>query len=108
MGYQHKELAAGRWSRLSFAEQMANVGSEFERALDWRAKNNPAYSQQAFERALELMDLTLDSARGFARLKEAARVREAMVDYFYGENEFQSTQDLWRKYFLYFVYSARR
>jgi hypothetical protein len=59
MSYQHKNLAAGRWHQLSFLEQMANIGSEVERALNWRRKNNPTYSQRAFERALELIDLTL-------------------------------------------------
>ena len=52
MSYQHKDLAEGRWSQLSFLEQMANIGSEVERALNWRAKKNPGYSQKAFERAL--------------------------------------------------------
>ena len=32
MSYQHKGLAAGRWSQLSFIEKMANIGSEVERA----------------------------------------------------------------------------
>lgn len=107
MSYQHKDLATGRWNNLSFVEQMANIGSEVERALNWRVKNNQAYSQQAFERALELIDLTLDSAKGFARLKEVARAREAIVDYFSGQNEFKSTEALWRKYFLCFAYAAR-
>ena len=108
MSYQHKDLATGRWNNLSFVEQMANIGSEVERALNWRVKNNQAYSQQAFERALELIDLTLDSAKGFARLKEVARAREAIVDYFSGQNEFKSTEALWRKYFLCFVYAANK
>ena len=108
MIYQHKELAAGRWLQMPFAEQMANIGSEIERALAWRAKNDPDYAQRAFERALELMDLTLASAQGFARLKELARVREAMVDYFAGTNQFGSTEALWRGYFLPFTYAARR
>ena len=108
MSYQHNDLAAGRWKEFSFVEQMANIGSEVERALNWRVTNNAAYSQKAFERALELIDLTLDSVKGFARLKEVARTREAMVDYFYGQNEYISTEALWRKYFLYFVYAARR
>ena len=55
MSYQHKDLAAGRWSQLSFLEQMANIGSEVERALNWRLKNNTAYCQLAAERALELV-----------------------------------------------------
>ena len=107
MSYQHKDLAAGRWNNFSFVEQMANIGSEVERALNWQAKNNQLYSQQAFERALELIDLTLDNAVGFARLKEVARAREAVVDYFSGCNEFKSTEALWRKYFLCFAYAAR-
>ncbi len=108
MSCQHKELAAGRWNRLSFFEQMANIGSEVERALKWKMKSNAGYCQQAFERALELMDLTLDSVRDFPRLKELARLREAIVDYFSGSNEFMSTEVSWRKYFLNFTYAARK
>ena len=108
MNYQHKDLAAGGWSRLSFLEQMANVGSEVERALNWRAKNNAAYCQKASERALELMDLTLDNATGSARLKEVACVREALVDYFFGTNQYRSSEMSWRKYFSPFAHAARK
>ena len=108
MNPQHKELAAGRWSRFSFLEQMANIGSETERALNWRAKQNLDYSQKAFERALELIDLTLDDVRDAARLKELARAREALVDFFMGHNEFGSTETSWKNYFLSFAYAARR
>ena len=108
MSYQHKGLAAGRWSQLSFLEQMANIGSEVERALNWRAKHNVAYCWQAFERSLELIDLTLDSVKGFARLKELARLRETIADYFFGTNQFVSTEESLKKYFLNFTYAARR
>jgi hypothetical protein len=108
MSIQHKELAAGRWKQMPFIEQMANIGSEVERALNWRAKNNDMYSMQAFERALELTDLTLESVTGFPRLKELARMRETMVDYFAGPNLFKSTDDLWRKYFHVFTFAARK
>ncbi len=108
MSWEHKELAEGRWKRLSFLEQMANIGSEIERALNWKAKHNYDYSQKAFERALELIDLTLDSLTSSTRLKELARVREAVVDFFAGSNQFRSTDTSWRKYFLAFTYAARR
>ncbi len=107
MSMQHKELAAGRWKQMPFLEQMANIGSEVERALNWRAKNNDAYSRQAFERALELTDLTLENVSGFPRFKELARMREALVDSFCGSNQFNSSDELWRKYFLNFTYAAR-
>lgn len=108
MNYQHKELAAGRWNQLPFLEQMANIGSEVERALNWQAKNNDLYCREACERALELMDLTLEGACSFARLKELSRAREAMVDYFFGTNQYRSTEGSWRKYFSCFTYAARK
>jgi hypothetical protein len=32
----HPSLAAGRWRTFSLMEQLAHVGSEVERALNWR------------------------------------------------------------------------
>jgi hypothetical protein len=52
MTIQHRDLAAGRWRSLSFVEQLANVGSEVERALNWRQKQNTDYSLLALDRAL--------------------------------------------------------
>lgn len=108
MSYQHKDLAGGRWKEFSFLEQMANIGSEVERALNWRAKNHAEYAQRAFERALELMDLTLESITVPTHFKEVDRVREALVDYFFGTNEFISTEDWWRKYFSQFAFAVRK
>jgi hypothetical protein len=54
------------------------------------------------------VDLTLDGVSGFSRLKELARMREALVDFFCGTNQFGSSQEHWRKYFLCFAYAARR
>lgn len=108
MNYQHQTLAAGRWKQFSFLEQMAHIGSEVERALNWRAKRHASYSEQAAVRALELLDLTLDAAHGFPKLKEISRVREALVDYFFGQNRFQSTDASWKTYFSSFAYAARR
>ena len=108
MSYQHKNLSAARWNQLSFIEQMANIGSEVERALNWQAKHNAAYCQQAFERCLELIDLTLDSVKVFGRLKELARLREGIVDYFFGTNQFKFTDKSLRSYFLNFIFTARK
>ncbi len=108
MSFQHKELAAGRWQTLSLAEQMANIGSEVERAFNWRAKQNEEYSERAFWRALELMDLTLDDLKHKGRFREIARTREALVDFYANGNEYGTTEKSWRKYFLAFTFAARR
>ncbi len=105
---QHKELASGRWAEMSFAEQMANIGSEVSRALNWQKKDKKDLSQRAFNRALELIDMTISPVRKYSKLKELFRVREALVDFFYGKNQFCSSEILWRKYFDHFAYLARK
>ena len=105
---QHKELASGRWRQLSLCEQMANIGSEVSRALNWLNKGNREMSERAVVRALELVDLSLAAADTYPRLKELARLREALVDYFYGANEYHSSEKLWRSYFDHFALAARR
>lgn len=107
MAYQHRELAAGRWKGLSFFEQMANIGSEVERAIKWKNKDNARYSQMAFERALELLDLTIDNEKTKSHLRELLRLREALVDYFAFENDYGSSDEKWRSYFYAFSYAAR-
>jgi hypothetical protein len=108
MSYQHKGLAAGRWNGLPLLEQMAHVGSEVERALRWKMKGNADYCLQACARALELLDLSLDNPKNKSHLREIARIREALADYFWGKNEFASTENSWQKYFSQFAYAARR
>lgn len=107
MEYQHKELAAGRWFTLSFMEQMANIGSEVERAIKWKNKKNPEYSKTAINRGLELLELTKSDARNINRLKELCRLYEVLVDYFYFSNQYSSSDELWHKYFYAFNYAAR-
>ena len=100
-------MSTERWFKLSFVEQMANVGSEVERTILWKEKNNPEYSKMAFERALELLDLTINDKRNIKRLKELLRVREVLADYFAFNNEYQSTDKSWRDYFYPFNWAAR-
>jgi hypothetical protein len=105
-GVQHSSLSAGRWHSFSLVFQMANVGSEIERALNWRNKGNPQYSRQAFLRGLELLDLTIADPKHRHRLKEMTRVREALLDFFLGDNEYRSTEKSWRSYFFAFAYAS--
>lgn len=107
MNYQHQQLASGRWAEMPFFEQMANIGSEIERAINWQKKNNKSYSQQAFERGLELLDLTISDRKNIKRLKELTRAREILADYFAFNNDYHSTDKSWKNYFYSFNYASR-
>jgi len=107
MSYIHKELSAGRWQKLSFIEQMANIGSEVERAISWREKNKD-FAKKAFIRQLELLDLTIADQKNRHHLKELTRLREVLTDYFAFNNQYHSSDKLWQKYFYPFNFAARK
>mgnify|MGYP001581562140 CR=1 FL=1 len=107
MNFQHQELANGRWFKLSLVEQMANIGSEVVRTINWKNKKNLEYANLAFDRALELFDLTISDPKNRHRLKEICRARECFADFFFGENQYNFTDESWEKYFYAFNYAAR-
>ena len=86
---QHKDLAAGNWSKLSLAEQLGNVGSEINRALNWQNKDEKLF-KNAGARALELLDLTIADSRWKTRLKELARARELICAAVFGGEEYKT------------------
>lgn len=106
MVIHHKTLAAGRWQELTLAEQLGNVGSEVSRALTWRGKDEELF-QGAVERALELLDLTIQDPRWRGRLKELTRVREFLCDAFYGGKEYGTRLEDLDKYFLQFILAQK-
>jgi len=101
---RHPGLAGGRWQELSLAEQLANVGAEVGRMRRRAAAQRSA----AFERALELLDLTLADPRWRGRLKEIARAREILCDAADGGREYGATLEDLDRYFLDFALAARR
>jgi hypothetical protein len=102
----HKDLAAGRWFQLSLVEQLGNVGSDVDRAIQWRNRDEKEYSSDALDRALELLDFTIADPKNRKRLREICRVREALVDYFLFDNEYKTNDKWWHNYFMYFAYIA--
>jgi len=102
----HKGLADGRWFKLSLVEQLANVGCDIERTIKWRNRGDLKISRQAFERALELLDFTIADPKNRKRLKEIVRTREALVDHFVYDNEYNTTDECWQNYFFQFNYAA--
>jgi hypothetical protein len=103
----HKGLTPERWFKFTLMEQLANVGAEIGRTISWRNKGDLEYSRAAFERALELLDLTVaDPKNKGAKRRELLRVREALVDYFLYDNVYKSSDELWENYFYNYNYAA--
>lgn len=107
---QHKSLAeSGRWAELSFAQQMANIGSEVFRAGKWKCRGKQERAELASDRALELLDFTVQSMLSQHRSpRELLRMRELLCDFFYGSNQYQSSVESLNHYFEPFSMLAAR
>ncbi len=103
----HKDLTEERWQKLNFFEQMANVGAEIGRAINWR--KDKSRSEAAFQRGMDLLDLTIADEKNHSkgRLKELCRLKEVLGDYFMSDNFYGSTDEKWNNYFYAFNYAAR-
>lgn len=106
MSSQHSTLADGRWQQLSLPEQLGNIGSEFCRTVRWQGKSVESF-RQAFDRMLELLDLTIAGLRRVSSRRELTRVREVLCDFFVGDNVYQSDAPSLQKYFDQFAMAAR-
>ena len=106
MAIQHKNLAAGGWHKLSLMEQMGNVGSEVGRAFHSQGKDDKLF-QIAIDRALELLDLTIQDYRWKNRLRELTRAREILCDAALGGKEYKSSIKDLERYFFSFALAAR-
>lgn len=67
---------------------------------------NTMNSESAFDRGLELLDLTIADPRHRRRLRELTRLREALADYFAFDNRYGSTDLAWQRYFHSFTYAV--
>jgi hypothetical protein len=102
------ESFAKRWRDLGLMEQLGNIGSEVDRVIAWKKKDNIELATNAFYRALELLDLTIVDPRWRgAKRRELTRVREVLCDSYVGDNVYNTPLDFFSRYFYQFALAAR-
>jgi hypothetical protein len=105
----HASLAHGRWAALSLVEQLANVGSEVDRAIAAWETHRAERFDRALGRALELFDMTARDERWRGpRLREILRSREEFCRLFFDPDSPPGAARTLSAYFLRFAVLARR
>lgn len=100
------ELDKSRWHNSSLAFQLANVGSEVQRAFAWQRKGEQKQKEKSIGRFLELIDLSLADKRWQKRCLEIVRLREVLCDYFLNNNQFGNSSENLINYFNVFALKA--
>lgn len=84
--YYHKNMTVEKWSGYDYASQILMIGSEFARAKSFIQKKQFENVKKCYERAMELLDLTIYDPKWNKtnKLKELLRFRE-MIGFLYIE-----------------------
>jgi hypothetical protein len=102
-------MTTEQWGTLTLAEQLGNIGSDFERALRWRAAANASLFGTAAARTLELLDLTLTDQRWHtARLNELTRLRGEVCGVLFADYVDPGSSRGLQRYFMSMASMAQR
>lgn len=79
---QHPDLTPEKWGTFPFFKQILMVACELQRSRHWLEHGDLDEVKQCYERALELLDLTIELASGPTLLCELLRFRELLATEF--------------------------
>ena len=75
----HKTLTKEKWSRFPFYKQIIMIANEINRAKNWIIKGDIDEVKNCYEKALELIDLTVAVLVNKKVLREILRFREVLA-----------------------------
>jgi len=76
----HTTLTPERWAAFGFSRQILMIANELNRAGSWLEKNDIAEAKRNYERAFELIYLTILFQKSSSRLKELLRFKELLAE----------------------------
>jgi hypothetical protein len=75
----HTGLTSDKWKTFSIDKQILMIANEMNRAKNWIEKKDFEKVLHCYERAFELIDLTVDSSKNRSLINELMRVRELLA-----------------------------
>ena len=81
----HKTLTTEKWKTFSFGKQILMIGNELNRAKNWIIRKDFQEVGLCYERAFELLYLTIACAKKKSRIYELSRFKEVLSSLFLEE-----------------------
>ncbi|MDR3295077.1 MAG: hypothetical protein LBT26_04505 [Clostridiales Family XIII bacterium] len=79
-----------RWFSMPIGKQMYNIGSEVNRAIKWKNKDDGVKKLNFAIKAIEMLGLTKNDPKNFGRFDELHFYECELIDYILGENIYQN------------------
>ncbi len=74
----HKSLTVEKWATYTKGQQVLMIANEINRAKNWILKKQDTETNNAYERAFELIDLTVEQPKWGNGIIELLRLREIL------------------------------
>lgn len=81
---QHASLSAERWARFDLGQQILQIGAEMQRGRKYLRAERAAELRACYERAMALVDLTVEVQRKPHLRRELLRWREVVAELYLG------------------------
>lgn len=82
---QHASLVPERWARFDLSQQILQIGAEMQRALKFLRAERSAELRACYERALALVDLTVQVQENPNLRRELLRWRDVIAELYLGD-----------------------
>lgn len=75
----HKTLTKDKWASFPFSKQILMIANELNRANKWIEKEDFNESRHCYERAFEILYLTIEVLKDKRKLREILRFKEVLA-----------------------------
>jgi len=75
----HTHLTLDKWKSFSIDKQILMIANEINRAKNWIEKQDFEKVSHCYERAFELIDITVDTSKEKSLIRELLRFRELLA-----------------------------
>lgn len=96
----HKQLDSAKWFSFPIQQQILLIASELRRADHWIVKKDVQNTNLCYERAFELVDLTVADPKWKGGLRELLRFREALAELYVRAEKDEKHNDMLAKTFI--------
>ena len=88
-----------RWFQQPIEVQISNIGSEVNRAINWKNKGNDKRKEGFCNKAIDYLELTIQDPKNVNRVRELIFCIRELQDYFLGSNYYGTTDEVLKKYY---------
>ena len=90
----HKTLTPEKWQKFAEAQQVLMIANEINRAINRIKKNDWEEVNNCYERAFELLDLTVSLTKKKNKRREFLRLREVIASQYISHQKSLKTNEL--------------